>query len=132
MTKKIFLIIGLIIAAGAIYGLYEFNRTAEDLSSKSPDYSLTVTELSKEFESNEAAANEKYLGKLIQFEGTLLSKEAGENVILTLKGTDMTNVRAEMALNQEQDLKAGSFVKVKGICTGYLLDVVLTECVTID
>jgi len=130
--KRILLIAGLIIASGAIYGLYEFNRTAEDLSAKSPDFTLKVSELSSQFESDEATANTKYLGKLIQVEGTIVELEEGENLILTLKGTDMTNVRAELATNQKPDLTEGKIVNIKGICTGYLLDVVLTECVTIN
>lgn len=132
MTRKIFLIAGLIIAAGAIYGLYQFNRTAEDLSSKSPDFSMSTNALSTAFENDEPASNLKYLGKLIEVEGTVDMIEDGENLILTLAGTGLTNVRAELASGQKPELTKGSTVKLKGICTGYLLDVVLTECVTIN
>lgn len=130
--KRIIIVLGIIIAVGAAYGWYQFNRTAADTATKSPDFSLTAMELASEFTSDESSANEKYLGKVIEVEGELLSKESSDILILTLKGADMINLRAEMATNQAPDLATGAKVKVKGICTGFLLDVVLNECVTVD
>lgn len=126
------MIAGLLVAVGIAYGLYEFNRTGKDTAKKAADFKLTAETLSAAFEADEVRANEQYLDKVIEVEGTLLNQEDGDRPILTLKGTDMVNLRAELAADQLPQMNAGDLVKLKGICTGYLLDVVLTECVIID
>lgn len=120
------------VALGIGYGIYEFNRTGKDTSKKAADFSLTAENLCAAFEADEMQANAQYLDKVIEVEGTLMNQENGDHLILTLKGTDLVNLRAELAVDQSPQLNSGDLVKLKGICTGSLLDVVLTECVIID
>ena len=130
--KKILIVAGLLVAAGIAYGLYEFNRTGKDTSKKASDFVLQAAALSAAFEMDEVKANDEYLDKVIEVEGVLLSQEVGNPTILTIKGTDMVNLRAELTTNDQVEAKAGDLVRLKGICTGLLLDVVLTECVILD
>ena len=130
--KRILLVIGLFIAAGAIYGWLEYNRTATDLATKQADFVLSAAQLTSAFEVDEPNANEKYLGKVIEVEGEILSRESGEHLILTLKGTEMVSLRAEMTSSLDTDFEVGKSLKLRGICTGFLLDVVLNECVIVD
>ena len=119
-------------ALGLVYGLYEFNRTGKDTAKQDAAFSLSAEKLSSDFEADESTANQQYLDKVLEVEGVLLGQENGDQVILTLKGTDMVNIRVELSIDQTTDIEAGNNIKIKGICTGLLLDVVLTEGVIID
>lgn len=130
--KRILIIGGLLLALGLAYGLYEFNRTGKDTAKQDAAFSLSAEKLSSAFEADESAANQQYLDKVIEVDGVLMNLENGDQVVLTLKGTDMVNVRVELSADQTTDLEAGGNIKIKGICTGLLLDVVLTEGVIID
>lgn len=130
--KRLLIIAGLLAAIGAGYGLYQFNRTSNSTIRQKPEYILKASELSTAFANDEAMANEKYLGKVIQVEGTLLGKETGEFWVLTLEGIGLVNIRAELLTGRQPELKTGETVKVKGVCSGSLLDVVLSDCITIE
>ena len=59
----------LILAGVAIYIYKEYNRTHKDTAKLKPDYSITATDLLKEFGANEQVANKKFWDKIIRVEG---------------------------------------------------------------
>ena len=136
MKKKILLISSLLIIL-AVIGVWffvffkptHFKRNVAD----EKGISITAPALVKAYQENETAANTLYLDKSLEIKGeivetkpdqsgkttlTLKSDDAFAGVLITLKTTD-TNI------------KAGEIVTVKGICTGFLSDVVLKEAIII-
>ena len=83
---------------------------------------------------DEKKANAKYLGKIVEVSGIISEKTKDRigNYNITLQGPDLAGIGCEFE-NKVQDklanLKEGQEVKIKGICTGVLMDVVLVDCV---
>jgi len=116
---------------------YMYNKPHKNIASTQPDYSLTATEIYREFEETEPQANERYLNKVVAITGKLSGIEAnekGDPVLVLETGTALGGVRCTMESGQTQQiatLQEGGEVQVKGICTGMLLDVILIQCVLI-
>lgn len=92
---------------------------------------ISALELITAYETNEPAANTKYLDKVLAVTGEISevsTNQKGEQVI-TLKGTDMGGLICTLEGPAAASIKPGATVDVKGICTGYLTDVVLVRSV---
>jgi hypothetical protein len=119
-----------IVGIGA--GLYMFNLKPKDLSGAKPDYVITATLLQKAFEDNEAVATSKYVNKVIEVSGEVASVKEGENSSINIAfktGSDMSSVICTFpSSNKPGDLAAGTSVIIRGVCSGYLMDVLLNNC----
>lgn len=92
--------------------------------------SIAAVKVAADYESNETTANSLYLDKVLEVNGEVISISAnqkGESVI-TLKGSDMSGVICTLEGPASPGIKTGSIITIKGICTGYLTDVVLVRC----
>lgn len=137
----IMLVALLVLGAAVLYVFKEYNRSHKDTWELKPDYSITATDLLKEFEMDESAANKKYWDKVILVDGMVkgLSKDDRGIYSVTLGDTtSMSSVRCNMDSIHNKEaagIKNGSKIAMKGICTGYnadeLLgsDVILVRCV---
>lgn len=133
-TKIILLAVLVVGAIAAFYGYSEYTRGHKDLSNEKADVTLTAQELMSAFETDEAAANTKYLDKAISVTGTVkaIDKNEAGGYSVQLIGSDMGNVSCEMDERHNADaekLHTGDNVTMKGTCTGMLMDVILIRCV---
>jgi len=93
---------------------------------------VSATELYSKFTSNEPQANQAYLNKVLQVSGQVLevknSTAAGKVVVLNT-GDPMFGVACSLSSVETpaRPVKPGEKITIKGICTGYLSDVVLTN-----
>ena len=93
----------------------------------------TSKELVKEFQNNEAASNAKYLNKAVEITGEVLEvkkDQTGNNTLLLKSDDALSNVFVTLK-GSDQKIVAGSTITVKGICTGFLSDVVIIDAVFI-
>lgn len=92
---------------------------------------VTATQLAAAYENNEPEANSDYLDKVLEVTGEIneISKNQKGETVITLKGTDMGGVICTLEGAMPAILKTGVTVVVRGICTGYLTDVVLVRCI---
>lgn len=92
---------------------------------------VTATKLTTEYETNEPEANIDYLDKVLEVTGEIneISKNQKGEAVITLKGTDMGGVICTLESAMPAVTKTGATVVVRGICTGYLTDVVLVRCI---
>jgi hypothetical protein len=130
---KIALLVALMaILTGICSAVYLFYKEAPDTASVKPDFTLTATDLQKEFEQNEAAASAKYISKVLEVKGTVssLAKTEGGNVNITLKtGSDLSSVICTFPESRvPSQIKEGDAITVKGECSGFLMDVLLNNC----
>ena len=133
-NKKTLIIVALLIIAAIIVisGWYVFRPSETSVEKKQADFSVEATGLVNEFNNDEQAANTKYLGNVIEVSGRLddiVTEE--ETVSLTLKTPgEISGVICsfDKAALPEKLPEVGENVKIKGICSGYLLDVVLNKC----
>jgi hypothetical protein len=133
MTKKtltrglIFLLAGLLMVTGIFCYLY--NKPGRSAASEK-GIMVSAEELARAFEKDEKAANKIYLDKTLDVKGVISeinSNQQGKTVIV-LQGTDMAGVQCTL-LQTKDGLKKNDSIHLKGICTGFLTDVVIDRCV---
>lgn len=111
---------------------YAFRESGMNVSSEKPDYTLTSSGLLQSFETDENAANALYLAKILLVSGTVESVSSDSlGISVYLKEGDAI---AGVICSFEKEsidtalIRKGIRVNIKGICTGYLMDVVLNRC----
>ncbi len=138
MPKKVILILLALVVVGVIglvIGLSLFNKPHQDLSSADAAYQVEATSLFSEFESDETGANEKYLNQVLEVKGTVQDiQSTGDGGMILVLGNAGEPFGVNCALLPEAKAHAasvekGAVVKVRGICTGYLMDVTLSRCI---
>lgn len=132
MIKKIIIALVIIGAIGGGVGFYMFNKPLESTMSMKADYSIEPGVLLAAFEEDEAAANSKYLDKVIEVKGQVQKIEKADDKIAVYLETD--NLMSSIIFQMEEtgvQFEKGEDVTLKGICTGYLMDVVLVRGVKV-
>lgn len=128
MKKILFLLVLVAALGGAYYGFSEYNRGA--VAADKVEVTTTASDLFTAFEDDEKAANAKYLNKVIEVEGTItdVSTKEGKTTI-SLEGGMLFGITCELHESKEAaKYKKGQKTKLKGVCAGYLSDVVLVRC----
>lgn len=130
--KKI--IIGVLVLAiiGAFVAYKIYNKPHIDVADTAADVTISANTILNEFSSDENTANTKYLEKIVAVKGEIseakIEKEKG---IVTLKTNDdfgsVICHLSEESTKKVAALKEGESITVKGICTGYLMDVILVK-----
>ena len=107
-------------------GYYEYNKPVQDVADLDAK-SVGAMTLLKDYASNEKMANNSYLNKALQVTGKVMEiKHGQDNQIQVLLDTgDPMSVIACTMKKMDKEVKPGEQVTIKGICTGYLNDVVL-------
>ena len=138
LSKKGILFILLIITIiGGVIGFKMANKSHLDISTSTPKITLQATKLIDEFLLDETKANNNYLDKLIAVNGTISSiKIKEEKGIISLKteddfGSILCHLSEEATKNMSH-LTNGQSIQIKGICTGFLMDVILVRCEIIN
>lgn len=132
----LFLALAFVIAAGA-FAYRAYNKPHRNTHHEEPAYTLQAAELFAEYEKDEAAANRRYLDKLLLVKGSLsaVSHATDSTSSISLATDDnLFGINCQLLPEEAQklkDLKEGDPVQVKGICTGKLLDVVLVRGVIV-
>jgi hypothetical protein len=127
--------VSLLILGGILAGLTLFTKKHKDLQKVNPDFVISAVDLQKEFESNESASTAKYVNKIIEVSGTIGSVKSGEENILSVAlktESDFSVVICTFASGADQaNFTDGSQVKIRGECSGFLMDVLLNNCVVV-
>jgi hypothetical protein len=128
--KKILTVLVLAGVLGGAYGLYLFNKPAESAVSGKSQVSIDATDLVNNYRNNEEDANAAYLNKIVTVSGTIANINSSENSqsIILASSNPLSSVVCEMAVNSTK-YEVGNQITIKGLCAGYLQDVLLTKCV---
>lgn len=128
----------LLLTVGATYGYLEFNRGVAGTASLPVQEKVTAGELLADFQADESAANQRYVGtteQVVQVSGTIRAMEplgTGVTNVILETGDDLAGIVCEFPDKElPTDWRAGADVTIKGICTGLLMDVVLVRCVAV-
>lgn len=127
MTASVILITSVI----AVLKYYKPHRSVKK---EEAAYKMSVSDLVTAFTNDEAVANTRYAGKIVEVKGTLKEMILNDSTLILLMGdsTEMTGVSCYLQRDQKDKyttLKRGEQVRVKGICNGMLLDVVLDKAI---
>ncbi|MEW7292159.1 OB-fold protein [Aquimarina sp. 2304DJ70-9] len=139
IRKRIILINSVLIVVLAVVfiAVTMFNKPHINVSEKAPNLSIEATKVLNDFQNNETEANAKYLEKIIQVTGVISEQSlTNEKGIITLNSDDsFGSVMCHLDIKENKKmgaLKTGQTVIIKGICTGYLMDVILVKCVILN
>jgi hypothetical protein len=128
-------VIVLIGLAGAGTGFYLFNKKHQDLLKARPDFIVSSIDLQKEFETDETAATSRYINKIIEVSGIVGQVRSGEEDILSVSlntGSYLSSVICTFPSKTDPGtFKEGSRVTIRGECSGFLMDVLLNNCVIV-
>ena len=131
--KKILVAIFLVSTLAIAIGLYFFNLKPKDIRTEDALFEITANQLVKEFSDDESMADKKYVDKVIIVNGIISDiKITDKESSMSLQSDDpMAGVTCSFYTDEAKNLKGltiGNPVKVKGKCTGKLMDVVLNNC----
>ena len=137
--KKIkYLLVVFGIIAIAIYAYIEYNRKSMDLANTVAVEHITAEVLIDAYSNKEDVANKKYLGKVIEVKGVVVDvKKLQDTTFTILLGDTAHSSRVSCTIDKNHIDAAkkyivGSIVDIKGICTGYLMDVELNHCLIVE
>lgn len=133
--KKVLLVILVVIVAAVSYGLYEYFRPNAKTVDLQPDVVITAVDLYNNYEENEDSANIHYLNKVIEVSGMVSDvKTDTSGIVVTIDGGNgMFGISCSLQKTDEEIMKPEKHtpITIRGICTGMLMDVVLTRCVIV-
>lgn len=132
--KNILLIVGALALAGGIGGYMLYNKPFQNMEKAKADFVISAESLYTEYETDETAANTKYLDQIVQVEGKVraVTLEEGITSVSLDAGGMLGGVICqlnEQIKHERTEFQEGETVKFKGVCTGMLMDVVLVRCV---
>lgn len=135
--KNIVVVILVLAIIGTFVGYKIYNKPHVNVVEINADILTTANKIISDFSSDENAANVKYLEKIIELKGVVSeTKRENEKGIITLKtNNDFGSVLcylSEISTEKINSIKVGQNITVKGICTGYLMDVILVKCEIIN
>ena len=136
MRKILFALGCALVIAIAGTGIYLYNKPPRNPANET-GIPVTAQELFSKFTSNETQANQAYLNKVVQVSGQVLevknTNNAGKVVVLNT-GDPMFGVACTLSKADApvKPVQPGEKITIKGICTGYLSDVVLTNSYLIN
>lgn len=117
------------------FGIKTYNKPHIDIKNSTPEFTINSQKIVDEFQNNEVLANKKYLDKIIQIKGKISKIEATEknDIIITIQSDDMglSSVICHLLPEENKNLnllKQNQSITLKGICTGYLMDVIIIRC----
>lgn len=133
--KTTWKIILAIIVIGSITGAVIFYRTwftpHRDVKDEAA-ITVTAQGIMDAYNADEKKANTLYLDKAIEVSGEVSdvnTTQQGKTVVSLKTADPMGGVRCTMKENT--DIKPGEAVRIKGICSGFLMDVTLIDCYTV-
>lgn len=136
MLKKLLIfLLGLLLIIG-IGSVIFLNLSGATTEGKKVDHTLGAIALFSAFETNEQAANKKYIGKIVEVKGNIMSTERDGNdatVILLDSGNGMDAILCTLEKGEEDKLTKGSeAVTIRGLCAGKAIDVVINKGIVVE
>ncbi len=137
---KKFILFGLLAAAviAGITGYMMWNKPHQNMVNADADVKVDAVTLYSEYETDETAANAKYLGKIVEVSGTVretTTDETGSVKVMLDSGSELGGIICELdplSEHKRTTFQSGEQVKLKGKCDGVLMDVVITRCVEVN
>lgn len=129
------LLIGLIlIIISLFFIIHLYNKPFIDIKKSDPKLEITAQEILNDYQADERLANEKYVDNLIQIKGEIADISFDKGIsIITLKDTrGVSSIICQMLPEANLNvlkLKKGKQVLIKGVCTGYLIDIMMVRCI---
>jgi hypothetical protein len=118
------------------FGVYRYLwRPNDPMNGQKADFQVLAHEWVEEFKINEQAANQKYMGRIVEAKGVvreiLTDSLGGLNIILET-GDSFMGVNCSMESGQVKPSKGNDTLLVRGEFSAYTLDVCMSRCIVVD
>jgi putative nucleic acid binding protein len=126
--KIVFGIVALIAFIAFACAFYIWNKPARDVTNESA-IKVSAVAIFDSFNNNESSANNLFLNKAIEVTGVVNAvkkNQAGQTVVYLKSNDPMFGVNCTFK-EDPGAINTNSTITFKGICTGYLSDVVLNQ-----
>lgn len=114
---------------------YVFKESATTVASQKADFVVEAGDLLSTFEKDEKVANDKYLNKIVEVKGLVDNvTDTKDDITVYIKQKGKTSgimCSFDKKEFKRKGAKSGDEVSVKGICSGYLMDVILNKCAVV-
>jgi len=131
MTKLIYAIaVVAITALGGYYYVFVYSKTHHRNVQSEKGLVIQADSLSAAYQANEKNANALYLNKAVEVSGTIVSidkNQEGKITIILGRSDSFSNVSVTLISTAPLTQKIGETITIKGVCTGALSDVIVTE-----
>lgn len=133
--KRLWFIVLVVAVVGIVTAGYIMFNKPHPKAEDQAGIAITSTDLFASFKSDEAAANKKFLNKVIAVNGQLISSEKnqdGQTVAILLGDTgDDLFAGGVMCTFRDSNviLSEHGNLQIKGFCSGFANDVHLSDCV---
>ena len=121
----------IVVAIGGYYYVFIYAKNHHRNVQTETAITILADSLSSQFQADEKKANSLYLNKAIIVKGTVLSVEKnqqGQVMIMLGNAGSFSNVSVTLAANTTAPIiTVGQTITIKGVCTGALSDVVITD-----
>lgn len=138
MKFKIFIstLILLVVVAMFLLKIYK-PQTHITINKTAPKFILSTKELIAYFNLDEELGDKKFANKILQVNGIIdnISTVNGNGVITFKEINNKSSVICHLKPKEQFKLlkyKKTNLIVIKGNCTGFLLDVMMTNCVIVD
>ena len=131
-SRKILSLIFLLFIVAVGYGIYVWNKPHRDVNDEQA-ITVEATTIFNAFAANTDSANKIYLNKAIQVTGEIMDakkNQDGKNVVYLKAADPIFGVNCTFK-EDPGALQKGTTVTIKGICTGYLEDVIINQAVLV-
>ena len=120
-----------------LYALNLYNKPHLNVDKTNADFVISIQNLLDDYKNDENFANSKYVDQIIQIKGEIsdIIIENGNSVIIFKDSTRASSIMCHMSPEENLKvlkLKKDGEITIKGICTGYLLDVIMIRCVVVN
>jgi len=119
-------------ALGGYYYVFVYSKNHHrDLQSEKW-VSIQADSLSAKYQADESKANTLYLNKVLRITGTIITiskDQVGKITLMIGKADAFSNVSVTLSQTSPITQKPGDTITIKGLCTGSLSDVVITDAV---
>ena len=128
----------MLVLAAAGYGYYQYQRPHQSAAGETTNVKISADSLYDQYAGDEKGCDGKYLGKVVEVRGKLseISHSGQSEVWIISAAASPTGGGINCQLFAGEKIpdphpKAGDIVTVKGRCTGFNMDVNLSDCIVI-
>lgn len=135
--QKIIIGVVILLVLAISYGIHVYNKPHVNVERAPTDVKIEASDLIASFIHNEDKANDDFVEKVIEVEGTVKDIKFKNNrkTIYLETMLDSSHVICEMQKDQFElisALKENEKVRIKGICKGFLLDAIVLNCILVS
>ena len=137
--KKKYILVAIIvlITIGLFISLKMYNKPHVNIKTAKSEVIVTAQGLLESYQNDETLSNIHYANKLVEVTGEIHENTAenGNSIIALKDANGVASILCHMAPEENLKvlkLKKEGTITIKGICTGYLLDVILVRCILVS